>query len=400
MKEIKGGITAPKGFLASGIACGIKKSGKPDLALLSSVSSALYAGAFTTNRFAAAPVVWCRKILARKKAIKAVVVNSGNANACTGLTGEKNARHMAELTAKTLDCSSSEVLVSSTGVIGHQLPMYKLEKGIPDAASRLKKDNGHAFATAILTTDLVSKQCAVEIDINGSPVRIAGCCKGSGMIHPNMATMLAFVTTDAIISLETLSKVFQRGLTLSFNRITVDGDTSTNDTCIMLANGEAKNPVIKSGKYLELFSKALFHVLKELARKIVADGEGATKTVSIVVRGAKAEAEADKAARAIANSPLVKTALFGNDPNWGRILAAAGYSGVSFDPSRVELTLCGIRLVKNGQPLLFDAKTASDRLKEKEVDIVVDLHSGKAQAEMLTCDFSYDYVKINAEYHT
>ena len=400
MKVIPGGVTAAGGFHASGMACGIKKSGKPDLALLYSVAPALGVGAFTQNRFAAAPVEWCRRVLSGKQPLSGVIVNSGVANAITGRKGMEAAVAMAGFGAKALQCQAKALLVASTGVIGKQLPLDKIAAGVPQAKEALSQNGGGRFARAIMTTDLVPKEYAVRFKIRGIPVTIGGCCKGSGMIQPNMATLLAFITTDANISLISLKKAFRKALAKSFNRITVDGDTSTNDSLILLANRLAGNPVITNGPAFDLFTKGLTFVFTELAKMVVRDGEGATKLAVIRVKGARTESDADKTARRIANSPLVKTALFGNDPNWGRLLCAAGNAGISFEPSKVRLTLCGIKLVDKGEPLAFDTKKANILLKRKEVDITVDLGSGKEEAEVFTCDFSYDYVKINAEYHT
>lgn len=401
MKQIKnGGVTSAKGYRAAGAACGIKSSGKPDFALIASDSPALSAAAFTTNLFCAAPVHWCRKVLACGRRVKGIVVNSGTANAATGKLGDRNAALMAGLTAEALKCRPREIYVASTGVIGRHLPMEKIAKGVKLASPALAHSKGPEFARAIMTTDLVPKECAVEVRIGGKTVTIGGCCKGSGMIHPRMATMLGFLTTDAILSPAALKKAFFPAVEKSFNRITVDGDTSTNDTLILLANGEACNRAISGGRDLALFTEALTFVCTELAKKIARDGEGATKLVSVRVKGARTEGDADRAARSVANSPLVKTALFGNDPNWGRIMAAVGYSGVKIRPEKSDLDICGVPLVRRGEPLAFDAKKAHRLLKEKEVDILVHLHLGKAEAVIYTCDFSYDYVKINAEYHT
>ncbi len=395
-----GGVTSAKGFMAAGVACGIKASGKPDLALLSTKVPSLSECATTTNLFAAAPVFWCRKVHGLKRNVFGIAVNSGSANAATGKQGEKNAKTMAEITAHAIKCKPEEVYIASTGVIGKQLPMDKIEKGIKLGAACLSENGGGAFARAILTTDLVQKEIAIKLSISGKTIIIGGCCKGSGMIHPRLATMLAFITTDADITGKALSKAFKYAVSKSFNRITVDGDTSTNDMVTLLANGEAGNKVISGGPALAEFTNGLLFVFRELAKMIVKDGEGATKLVAIKVKGAKTEMDADKAARAVAHSPLVKTALFGNDPNWGRIMAAIGYSGIKMKPEKSELSLCGILLVKNGEPIDFDAQKAHDLLKQKNVDIIVDLHIGKAEAEIFTCDLSYDYVKINAEYHT
>jgi glutamate N-acetyltransferase/amino-acid N-acetyltransferase len=400
-----GGATSATGFSASFLVSGIKKSGKPDLALLISRVPATAECATTKNKLCAAPVKWCRQVSEMRAKVKGVLVNSGNANAATGEQGMNNCKKMAELTAAQLECDPLDIFVCSTGVIGRQLPMEKVEQGISRISDGLSETEkaGNDFSRAILTTDLVQKQIAVSIDIAGKQVIIGGCCKGSGMIHPNMATMLAYVTTDAAISKAALKKAFQNALTLSFNRITVDGDTSTNDTLILLANGLAENKEIQPDTVdYTAFSDALVFVFTELAKMIVKDGEGATKFVSITVNGAPSEKDADTAARAIAHSPLVKTALFGNDPNcMGRIMAALGYSGSVIEPDQCHLTVAGIKLVQKGVPLQIDVKAAGEHLKiSKNIDIVIECNQGSSQATIYTCDFSYDYVKINAEYTT
>ncbi len=399
---VNGGVTSARGYLASSTTAGIKKSGKPDLALLVSEKPAYALCATTTNRLSAAPVKWCRKIAAGIASVKGVLVNSGNANAGTGDKGWENCVKMAETVAQELGCNSEKIFICSTGVIGRQLPIEKIVTAIPLLKVNINDDGGSFFAKAIMTTDLVTKECAVEINLDGKQVIIGGCCKGSGMIHPNMATMLAFVTTDAAISKTAFQKSFNKALSMSFNRITVDGDTSTNDTLICLANGFAGNDeIIDDTDNHNLFTDALTHVFTELAKMIVLDGEGATKFVKVMVEGAPTEKDADAAARSIANSPLVKTALFGNDPNWGRIMAAVGYSGSTINPEKADLTVAGVALVKKGEPLPFDIKATAEKMKEaKNIDIIVNCNSGKERATIYTCDLSYDYVKINAEYTT
>ncbi|MBL8025378.1 MAG: bifunctional glutamate N-acetyltransferase/amino-acid acetyltransferase ArgJ [Fibrobacteres bacterium] len=400
-----GGVTSAAGFSASFLSAGIKKSGKPDLALLISDVPAQSVCATTKNLLCAAPVKWCRSVMQNGSLVKGVIVNSGNANAATGEEGMLNCKRMAELTAAQLGCEPLQIYVCSTGVIGRQLPMDKVEAGISSIKKGLSNTQkaGDDFSRAILTTDLVQKQIAVTIEIGGKTVTVGGCCKGSGMIHPNMATMLAYSTTDAVISKDALKMAFENALKLSFNRITVDGDTSTNDTLMLFANGAAANNVIKPGSAdFKIFSDALVYVFTELAKMVVRDGEGATKFVSITVKDAPSENQADKAARSIAHSPLVKTALFGNDPNcMGRIMAALGYSGAEINPDLCHLTVAGIKLVKSGTPLKIDVEAAASHLKStKDIDIVIECSQGASEATIYTCDFSYDYVKINAEYTT
>ena len=401
-----GGITSPSGFMASGICAGLKKSGKTDMALIFSEIPAKASAAFTTCLFAAAPVLLGRETLKKNSEISAVIVNSGNANACTGKNGLKNARRMAESTAKQLGIKTDAVLVSSTGRIGVQMPMDKIEAGIKKACSALSTNGGHESALAIMTTDTCPKETAVSFDVSGRKVTIGGMTKGSGMIAPGMqavphATMLAYVTTDAVIDAKFLNKCLAEGTDRSFNKITVDGDMSTNDTLIILANGKAGNREIKSGtKDAAIFKEALFQVLEHLAKAIVLDGEGVTKFVTVKVLNAPSRKDATICAKSIANSLLCKTAWFGGDPNWGRVMAAAGYSGASFNPDKACLFYDKTPVVKNGQ----DAGTAESVLakvvQNKSFTITLDLKSGKESAEVWTGDISYEYVKINADYHT
>ncbi|MFP4522652.1 MAG: bifunctional glutamate N-acetyltransferase/amino-acid acetyltransferase ArgJ [Fibrobacterota bacterium] len=396
----KGAVTAPKGFKASGISVGLKKSGKPDMALLCPDSPCTAAGAFTRNKIKAAPVYQAMACLSDNEC-GAVIVNSGNANACTGSDGMRDAETMAAVTAGAMGLSSEDVAVCSTGIIGKRLDMNKICPGIEKCVSSLSPSGGSDFAKAICTTDTITKEVKAEFMIGDKKVCIGGCAKGSGMIHPNMATMLAFITTDAVIEKETLNKIFFASLRESFNSITVDGDTSTNDTAIIMASGKAGNRAIDShGPGYNNFVRGLNAVMINLARMIVRDGEGATKIVTIRVESAPSEEEARRAAMAVARSNLVKTALFGNDPNWGRILCALGYSGSSFDSSAVSLTICGIPVVSGSEPLDFDAEKISSLMKKKEMEIFINLNSGSHKAVVHTCDLSYDYVKINAEYHT
>lgn len=399
MQRIDGGVTAPKGFKAAGIRCGIKQSGS-DLMLLVSDAPAVAAGVFTTNAVKAAPVILSRKRIESGVA-RAVIANSGNANACTGNQGMRDADDMTELVASALKVEKDEVLVASTGVIGHHLPMDKIEAGIADAVKALSEDGGNAAAEAIMTTDTRAKSIAVEVEIGGELVRIGGMCKGSGMIAPNVATMLTFITTDAKITPRALRLCLERSADLSFNCVTVDGDMSTNDSVFVLANGAAENSIIDvSYPELEEFQAALDTVTTHLAREMARDGEGATKLVEIRVNGAVSVEDAKKMALTIANSPLVKTAIFGEDPNWGRVLAAAGRSGAQMDPNTTDLYFGTVKIFENGAPTDVSAEDARRPMLADELIITVDLNSGEASAKVWTCDFSYDYVKINAEYHT
>ena len=336
MKEISGGITAPKGFSASGIYAGIKRNKRPDLAIIYSERDAVAAGVFTTNKVKAAPVILTQRQI-RKGLARAIVVNSGNANACTGKQGMADAKEMVELTANALSVNKGLVCVASTGVIGEPLPMEKIRPAINLAAEGLSVDGGKAAATAIMTTDTFSKEVAVRAKINGRMVTVGGIAKGSGMIYPRMATMLAFITTDALIEQGTLSGIFKKAVGSSFNKITVDGDTSTNDMVICLANGMAGNKSA-AGRDLEKFKEMLEHVCAVLSRMIVKDGEGATKLVEIRVKGAKNIKDAEKTGVSVANSNLVKTALFACDPNWGRIMAAIGYAGAHVSSDDISIS--------------------------------------------------------------
>lgn len=399
MKSINGAITAPRGFLAAGVRCGIKKQGS-DLALVYSEKPAVCAALFTTNVVKAAPVIVSMERAKSGKA-QAIVANSGNANACTGQRGIKDAVRMSEITADALRISLDDVLVCSTGVIGHFLPMDKIEKGIREAALDISVNGGPDAARAIMTTDTRPKMIAYEFEIGGVPVRIGGIAKGSGMICPNVATMFAFITTDAAIDAATLRDCLVSASARTFNSLTVDGDGSTNDTVIVLANGAAGNRLISSdGDDLQIFQSALDRVAEDLAREIARDGEGATKLVEIVVQNSRSYADAKAAAMTIANSPLVKTAIFGQDPNWGRVLAAAGRSGVTFDPDKVDLYFGDVKIMQNGAPLNVPTEEARKPMLGDELIITLDLKVGEASARVFTCDLSYDYVKINAEYHT
>jgi glutamate N-acetyltransferase / amino-acid N-acetyltransferase len=395
------GITAAKGFLAAGIHCGIKRE-KKDLALVVSEVPAVCAGVFTQNKVAAACVDVDKLQIRTSPTARAIIVNSGNANACTGDQGMADAWEMIDATASALKISRNDIFVSSTGVIGRALPMEKLRKGIAAIASAVSVEGHEAAAEAILTTDTFSKEYAVEVRVEGVPVRIGGMSKGSGMIAPNMATMLAFITTDAAITAPLLQIAVKRATDLSFNRITVDGDTSTNDMAIVMANGEAHNVPLTSVNepgYAAFFD-GLVDVFTKLSKLIVLDGEGATKFVEICVKGVATEADADKAARSIANSSLVKTALHGEDANWGRILAAVGYSGIDFDPSKAEIFFGDVPILTQNYGIEFSEDAALAVLKKKEIVVTVDLHQGDQSAVFWTCDLSKEYVTINANYRT
>lgn len=401
MQKIKGSICAPKGFKAAGIAVGIKPKGvKKDLALIVSDVPAITAGVFTTNIVQAAPVQISKQHLAAGE-IQAIIINSGNANACTGAQGLADAKLMCELTAQHLQLDLKQVAVASTGVIGVNLPMEKITAGIKAITKVLHNQADHEVAVAIMTTDTFSKQIAFEFQINRIPIRIGGIAKGSGMIHPNMATTLGFVTTDANIAADALNAALKHTIANSFNMISVDGDTSTNDMVIIMANGKANNPQITLDQAsYEQFNIALQYVLTYLAKEIARDGEGATKMFEMQVHGAPSVEDARKAALTVCKSSLVKTAIFGQDANWGRILCALGYSGASFDPNKVDLYIGDVAVMLQGSGLVFDENAAAKILSEKEIVIKAYLHSGTASATAWGCDLSYDYVKINGSYRS
>lgn len=402
VKVIDGGVTAAAGFLAAGVNCEVKEGRKKrDLALIYSTKRADAAGVFTTNRVKAAPVLLTQERISRGT-LQAIVVNSGNANACTGEQGLKDAREMGRVAADALGLQEEDVGVASTGVIGLPLPMERIRRGILEAARILSRDGHRDAAEAIMTTDTRLKECAVQVEVGGSIVRIGGMAKGSGMIHPNMATMLAFVTTDASIEPSLLQSLLRRIVDRTFNMVTVDGDTSTNDSLLVLANGLAGNPKMKDGTSpgLARFEEGLYYVLRHLAREVARDGEGATRLVEVQVRGGLTYQDARAVAKAVAGSNLVKTAIFGEDANWGRILAAAGYSGAEIDPWKVDIYLGDVKVAENGAALPFDEGAASQALRGEEVRILVDLKAGEWAATAWTCDLTYDYIKINASYRT
>src|SRR5688572_2624129 len=410
-------LLSPAGFRASGVYAGIKSKHAPDVGLLIADELASAAAVFTTNKVFAAPVKVGRAHVAGGK-LRGVVVNAGNANACTGKQGERDARRMCQLAATVVAARANQILPSSTGIIGHLLPMRKLERGIVEAGQYLGRSREHAllFADSILTTDTKRKAAAVQFKIGRDVVRLAGVCKGSGMIGPRMApglgalrsakkskplhaTMLAYLTTDVAIGAPLLRRLLARASDASFNAVTVDDHTSTNDTACILASG-ASNVRVTSGASVKSFAAALDEVCRSLAYQIAADGEGATKIVVVTVRRARSADAANRMARAIANSPLVKCAMHGNDPNWGRIVSAAGLAGVPFDPNKATLTLQGHTLYQAGTPVPFEDATVSNALKAPEVKVDLACRLGKAQATVWTCDLSKDYVTINADYHT
>lgn len=396
-QRTSGGVTAPRGYLASGVHCGIKQR-KRDLALVLSDGPASVAGVFTTNRVKAAPVLWCQEVV-RRGVARAVVVNSGNANACTGERGWRDTREMAERTAAALGIAPEEVLVASTGVIGVPLPMDAIRRGIPLAAAALSR-SGEEAAEAILTTDAFPKTSAVMTAVGGVPVTVGGMAKGAGMIHPRLATTLCFLTTDASVPAPVLREALSRAVAESFNRITVDGDTSTNDTVVVLANGRAGAPAVEGGEDLERFTQALTAVAQDLARMVVRDGEGAQRLVEVVVEGAADERDAERAAFAIATSLLVKTMLHGGEPNWGRVVAAVGYSGAEVDERRVAVWFGDVQVVRDGLGVegVFDRAAAA--LRREEVRIRVHLGLGSGSARVWTCDLGEEYVRINGSYIT
>lgn len=401
MKEIEGSITAPRGFLAQGVAAQIKYADRKDVAVIYAEQRCQAAAVYTTNRVRAACIDLCRENLADGYA-RAIVVNSGNANACTGRQGVEDARQMANITARLLNIDAGDVLVASTGVIGVAMPMDRIETGIKEAAATLSKEGGREAAMAIITTDLVAKEIAVEVEIQGKTVCIGGIAKGSGMIHPNMATMLAFISTDAAVSSACLQKMLKKAVDNSFNMISVDRDTSTNDMVAILASGLAGNSMIEeagSPEYL-ILEEALAYVCTALAKMIARDGEGATRMIEVQVLNAADQENARLIARSITSSNLTKAAIFGEDANWGRILAAAGYSGAEFDPEKVDIFLGSLQVAENGIGLSFDEDVAREELRHDPVVIKLDLKSGPARATAWGCDLSYDYVRINAAYRS
>ena len=398
---VRGGVTAPRGFTAAGIHCGIKKKRLPDLALLVSERSGPVAGVFTTNLVTAAPVRLDR-IYLRRKTARAVIVNSGNANAVTGKQGDADAMEMSALVARKLKIAPHTVFVGSTGVIGQPLPMARIRRGLPVLVKQLRRVGGHDAAAAILTTDLRTKEAAYSARIGGRTITVGGMAKGSGMIHPDMATMLAYVTTDAAIEQSALQQALTSAVAKSFNCISVDGDASTNDTVLCLANGLAGNPVLRKGSAaVAVFQQLLDRVCLDLAMQVIRDGEGVTKVVKLAVTGARTQADARQIARTIGTSLLVKTALFGEDANWGRIVAALGRAGVAIDPERIGLAFDNVPMMKAGRQLGASAQRKIDRIvKNREFTITIAVGLGAASTMLWITDLSYEYVKINASYRT
>ncbi len=406
MKMTEGGVTAAKGFKAAGIAAGIKKDQK-DMAMLFSEAECRVAGTFTTNLVKAAPVIWDQTIVNENQSAHAVVVNSGIANACTGEEGMRFCRETAAKTAELFGISENQVLVASTGVIGEQIPIDKIKAGVETMKPLLDDSSlsGSMAAEAIMTTDTVKKEAAAELDLGGKTVRIGGMSKGSGMIHPNMCTMLCFITTDADISRDLLQRALSAAVADSFNMISVDGDMSTNDTCVLLANAMAGNPKIteENEDYLA-FATALRELCITLAKKMAADGEGASALLEVKVVHAETKDQAVTLSKSVVCSNLVKAAIFGHDANWGRILCAMGYSGAQFDPDRVDLyfeSAAGkIKILEDGLSTGYDEEEATRILSEDAVTAIADIKMGTSCATAWGCDLTYDYVKINAEYRS
>ena len=407
MKQIKGGVTAAKGFKAASTAAGIKYKDRTDMAMIYSEVPCAVAGTFTTNIVKAAPVKWDQHVVYDSKKAQAVVVNAGIANACTGEEGMGYCKATAEKVNKLLQIPTDEVLVASTGVIGMQLPIDRICAGVETMVPQLNGDieSGHQAALAIMTTDTHEKEVAVEIELSGKTVTIGGMCKGSGMIHPNMCTMLSFVTTDAAISQELLLEALKADVEDTYNMISVDGDTSTNDTCLLLANGMAENTKIteKNADY-EIFTKALRFVNETLAKQMAGDGEGATALFEVKVIGAETKEQAKILSKSVITSNLTKAAIYGHDANWGRILCAMGYSGAQFDPEKVDLffeSAAGrMQIIKDGVAVDYSEEEATKILSEPAVTAIADIKMGDAQAAAWGCDLTYDYVKINADYRS
>ena len=408
MKTINGGVCASKGFKATGLNAGIKNNVKKDMALVYSDVPCVKAGTFTTNKVQAAPVKWDKKVVYEAKSAQAMVINSGIANACTGVEGYEKCEQMAAATAKALGIDTDAVMVASTGVIGRQLPMDVILSGIEKLAPQLGDTEADATlaAEAIMTTDTVSKQVAVEIELGGVPVHIGGMCKGSGMIHPNMATMLCFVTSDVAIEEALLQKALKAIIEDTFNMISVDGDTSTNDSVLLLANGLAGNKKLEdeNSEDYKKFYEALYYIMEELSKKIAGDGEGATALLEVTVIGAATKEQAATISKSVVCSSLVKSAIYGHDANWGRISCAMGYSGADLDPDKFDIwyeSVAGkIKVAENGIDTGFDEEIATKILSEDKVTIICDIKMGDCKATAWGCDLTYDYVKINADYRS
>ena len=399
-----GSVTSTPGFLASGVTAGFKRSGAPDFAMIFSEEPCNFSGAFTSCTFAAAPVQLCKNRVLNAPFIRAAVINSGNANACTGSTGLANAQRTAELAAVRLGITPDEVVVSSTGRIGVQMPMDIIAHGIDLGTAALSADGGEKAVQAIMTTDTVPKAAAVRLEIQGKTVTIGAMTKGAGMIDPGMkvphATMLCYITTDIKADNALLSEMIGNNVGLSFNRITVDGDMSTNDTTIIMANGRSGVELKAGTPEAAAFQEALLAVMQNLARRMVLDGEGATKFVTVKIENARSEADGKVLAEAVANSLLCKTAWFGGDPNWGRVVAALGYSGAEFDPSKTDIWYDDQPVVRNGGDAGTPESSLLGIMKQREFTIRINMNEGDAEYWVWTCDVSYEYVKINADYHT
>lgn len=405
--KIDGGVTAPKGFLASGLNAGIKNQIKKDMAMVYSTTPCTAAGVFTTNLVKAAPVKWDKEIVTNSPYAQAVVINSGIANACTGAEGLGYCSDTAQAAADALNIPASSVLVASTGVIGKQLPMDKIQAGVAALSKVIGtgREDAKLAAEAIMTTDTKSKEVAYTFELGGKLVTMAGMCKGSGMIHPNMCTMLCFVTTDAAISHELIQKALSADVVDTFNMISVDGDTSTNDTVLVLANGQAKNPTItEENDDYKTFCEALHQVMLELSKKIAGDGEGCTCLFEATVIGAADKQQARTIAKSVVCSSLTKAAVFGHDANWGRILCAMGYSGAQFDPEIVDIWLESkagtIKIVENGIATDYSEEKATEILSQEEVIAKMDIKQGTETATAFGCDLTYEYVKINGDYRS
>lgn len=404
---ITGGVTAAQGFLAAGMSVGIKNNGKKDMAMVYSEKPCVSAGTFTLNKVFASPVKWDKNIVYNETDARVVIVNNGIANACTGAEGDAACALEAKTASETLGIPETSVLLGSTGVIGMQLPLEKICKGIKELPAMLDSslEAGTIAAESIMTTDTRAKEVAVEIEIGGKKVTIGGMCKGAGMIHPHMATMLCYVTTDAVIEKKTLQTMVSGIIDDTFNMISVDGDTSTNDTVLVLANGLAGNPQIKeAGADYDLFERALFYVLRELSKKIAGDGEGCTCLFEVQVKGAETKDQAKVLAKSIATSNLTKCAIFGHDANWGRILCAMGYSGADLNPEKIDIFFEGegesLQIVKDGTATDYSEEKATELLSKNPVICVADVHMGEESATAWGCDLTFDYVKINADYRS
>jgi glutamate N-acetyltransferase/amino-acid N-acetyltransferase len=396
-------ITAPQGFMAAGVACGIKSSGRKDLGLIACPGGAIAAGVFTTNKVVSAAVTVCRRHLLEADNIGAVVVNAGCANACTGSQGLRNAEAMCSIAGRKLGIEAARVLVASTGIIGHQLPMGKIARGIEMAVKSCRSDeqSGLDFAHAIMTTDTVAKQAIARLKIGGDMITVAGTIKGAGMIAPRMATTLGFLTTDAAVTKAMLAKALRSAIGNSVNKLTVDGHQSTNDTAIILASGRAGNsPLAGSGKDYDKFAAAIAEVCDNLTRQMALDAEGATRMFAVIVKGAASKVEAARAARAVADYPLFKCAVHGGDPNWGRIICAVGSCGVRLNIEKLSCSIGNIAVFRNGRPVKFDAKKANAIISAREHTVTIDLGTGRCSDFCYGCDLSREYVAINADYHT